>query len=70
MESTAQSVANLFNDAQALEKVLKLFQAVTQIVAGMQASRSRGEVVRWSKVGREVGICKYLVCRWISLDVG
>ena len=38
MQSTAQSLADLFNDARALEKVLKLVQGLVQITASVQRS--------------------------------
>lgn len=56
MENTAQPVADLFNDAQALEKVLKLFQGVLHITAGVH--RSREEVGRWNTAGSQIALCR------------
>ena len=73
MQSTAQSLADLFNDARALEKVLKLVQGVVQIVGasasasasaggvGGQRSRmvgSREELVRWNMARGHIALCK------------
>ena len=56
MDSTAHTVAHLFNDAKALEKILKLFQAVSQIIAGLQWSQE--EAARWSEAGSQIALCR------------
>lgn len=50
------TLSALFNDAASLEKILKLAQAVSQIIAGL--NQGVEEVKRWNAVRGQIALCR------------